>query len=98
YKIGAIGRGELGNGGYKFADSVWGGSEGSKHPGMSFKSFINESNRNIHLKADEYLACGDNTRSSLDGRYWGPVPRNRLVGPALVVYWPLSKRWGHISR
>jgi len=98
YKIGAIGRGELGNGGYKLADPVWGGADGSKHPGMSFESFINESNRSIHLNADQYLACGDNTRSSLDGRYWGPVPRNRLVGPALVVYWPLSKRWGHISR
>ena len=46
------------------------------------------------LKEREYFALGDNTRNSRDGRYWGPVPQKNLVGPALLVYWPLSKRWG----
>ncbi len=44
----------------------------------------------------QYLACGDNTRNSFDGRYWGPVPEQNLVGPAAIVYWPISKRWGLI--
>lgn len=44
----------------------------------------------------EYLACGDNTRYSFDGRYWGPVPEKNLVGPAALVYWPISERLGAI--
>ena len=43
---------------------------------------------------DEYLPMGDNTFSSFDGRYWGPVPRTQMLGPAACVYWPLSVRWG----
>jgi signal peptidase I len=43
---------------------------------------------------DGYLPMGDNTRSSFDGRYWGPVPRPQMLGPAACVYWPLSVRWG----
>ena len=46
---------------------------------------------------DEYLPMGDNTRSSFDGRYWGPVPRPQMLGPAACVYWPLSVRWGFRS-
>ena len=50
------------------------------------------------LATDEYFAMGDNTRNSLDGRYWGPVPRRNLLGPAAMVYWPFtSKRWGRIE-
>ncbi len=45
---------------------------------------------------DAYLPMGDNTRSSYDGRYWGPVPRPQMLGPAACVYWPLSERWGRI--
>jgi signal peptidase I len=48
----------------------------------------------IYLKAGEYLGFGDNTLNSYDGRYWGPVPQGNLVGPAWLVYWPLSRRWG----
>jgi len=52
----------------------------------------------IQLASDEYFAMGDNTQNSLDGRYWGPVPRRNLLGPAAVVYWPFtSKRWGRIE-
>ncbi|MBT3191481.1 MAG: signal peptidase I [Verrucomicrobia bacterium] len=46
------------------------------------------------LREGEYFAMGDNTSNSRDSRYWGPVPVRNLVGPAAVVYWPLSKRWG----
>ena len=52
----------------------------------------------IQLAADEYFAMGDNTPNSLDGRYWGPVPRHNLLGPAAMVYWPFtSRRWGRIE-
>jgi len=48
----------------------------------------------VTLGDKEYFALGDNTRNSADSRYWGPVPQANLVGPALFVYWPFSKRWG----
>jgi len=50
----------------------------------------------LTLKEGEYLPLGDNTQHSLDGRYFGPVREDHLVGPAFAVYWPLSKRWGRV--
>lgn len=48
----------------------------------------------VVLNDSQYLACGDNQRNSLDSRYWGPVPRRNMVGPAFFVYWPMSANWG----
>jgi len=48
----------------------------------------------VELADDRYFALGDNTANSRDGRYWGSIPRKNLVGPALLVYWPFSRRWG----
>jgi len=58
--------------------------------------YIHSAGDTIQLKAGQYLALGDNTRNSLDGRYWGPVNAENLVGPALIVYWPFSRRWGWV--
>jgi len=41
-----------------------------------------------------YFMLGDNTSFSMDSRYFGAVPRRNLVGRALVVFWPFSRRWG----
>ena len=48
----------------------------------------------MRLEEHQYLGLGDNTANSFDGRYWGPVPESNLVGPACLVYWPFSERWG----
>ncbi len=61
-------------------------------PGQS--AFIMDASDKKRLADDEYLPLGDNTLQSLDGRYFGPVKRERIVGPAFMVYWPLTKRWG----
>ena len=48
----------------------------------------------IDLAGDRYFALGDNTTNSKDGRYWGTVPQRNLLGPAFLVYWPFTRRWG----
>ncbi len=41
-----------------------------------------------------YLGFGDNTMSSSDGRAWGDVPREKVIGKSLFVMWPFTSRWG----
>ena len=41
-----------------------------------------------------YFALGDNTNFSLDGRNWGFIPRRNMVGLAVMIFWPVSRRWG----
>lgn len=36
---------------------------------------------------DSYFVMGDNRTNSLDGRYWGFVRRENLIGRPLFVYW-----------
>ncbi len=50
----------------------------------------------VHLRDNQYFTLGDNTGNSRDSRYWGAVPQDNMVGPAIVVYWPFSRRWGAI--
>ena len=50
----------------------------------------------VTLDADQYFAMGDNSASSFDSRWWGPVPERNVVGPALFCYWPLGGHWGPI--
>ena len=52
----------------------------------------------VKLGPDEYYACGDNSPSSYDSRYWGPVPAANLRGIAGGVFWPvINHRWGPIE-
>jgi signal peptidase I len=37
-----------------------------------------------------FFVMGDNRTNSLDGRYWGLVPRANLIGRPLFVYWSFN--------
>ena len=41
-----------------------------------------------------FLALGDNSANSQDGRYWGYVPEKDVIGRPLFIYYPFSLRWG----
>ncbi|MGD9782773.1 MAG: signal peptidase I [Kiritimatiellia bacterium] len=45
----------------------------------------------IVLGDNEYLTLGDNTASSLDGRYYGPVAGDQIIGRVVRTYWPMSR-------
>lgn len=44
----------------------------------------------FYLDKDSYFMMGDNRGNSLDSRYWGPLKKDRFVGRAVVVFWPLN--------
>lgn len=42
----------------------------------------------------KFVALGDNSANSLDSRYWGYVPEKAVIGKAIFIYYPFTKRWG----
>jgi signal peptidase I len=42
----------------------------------------------ITIPPDHYFMMGDNRGASDDSRYWGPVPRDWIIGQAFFTYWP----------
>jgi signal peptidase I len=52
----------------------------------------------IYMVPDQDLfVLGDNSPSSLDGRFWGSLNKRALVGRAVMVYWPFTDRFGRIN-
>lgn len=48
----------------------------------------------IVVPPGHYFLMGDNRGNSDDSRYWGPVPRDQIIGKAVVTYWPLGRIGG----
>ncbi|MBI5139664.1 signal peptidase I [Candidatus Nomurabacteria bacterium] len=50
-----------------------------------------KNNLQIELKDSEYFVMGDNRSASSDSRSWGPLPKENLVGRALLRLLPINK-------
>jgi len=48
----------------------------------------------LKVPESSFLALGDNSYNSLDGRFWGYVPAKDAMGRPLFIYYPFTKRWG----
>lgn len=44
----------------------------------------------VTVPPDSYLVMGDNRNHSYDGRCWGLVPRENIIGKALFRFWPID--------
>jgi signal peptidase I len=40
---------------------------------------------------NSYLVLGDNRNNSYDSHYWGFVPRNKIIGRAIVRFYPFNR-------
>jgi signal peptidase I len=48
----------------------------------------------ITIPPDHYFMMGDNRGASDDSRFWGPVPREWIIGEAFATYWPPNRIGG----
>ena len=63
------------------------------HPALRRRRGLRLPEREITVPADHYFMMGDNRGASDDSRFWGPVPRDWIIGGAFATYWP-PKRIG----
>ncbi len=42
----------------------------------------------VVVPPDSYLVLGDNRNNSYDSHFWGFVPRENIIGHAIVRFWP----------
>ena len=45
----------------------------------------------IILGSDRYFLMGDNSKNSLDSRFYGAVPKDDIVGRVVRIVWPLNR-------
>jgi len=52
--------------------------------------YVSEPTRSILVPDNTLFVMGDNEAHSYDSRIFGPVPSSKVVGKALMIFWPVS--------
>ena len=60
-------------------------------PSRQGNPFAYKQLNNVIVPPNDYFVLGDNRAQSSDLRDWGFVPRNNIVGRAVLVYWPFGE-------
>jgi signal peptidase I len=55
------------------------------------KGDLGQQGQAVKIPDDHYFVLGDNSVNSEDSRVWGFVPKNNILGKAILIYWPLAR-------
>lgn len=77
--------------GYTHVNPGWFQMEEQKL-GKRLRPLFTDCDFSLELGENEFLMMGDNTHSSLDGRYFGGVPGENIIGIGFLVPWPFVNR------
>ncbi|MCL6479667.1 MAG: signal peptidase I [Peptococcaceae bacterium] len=55
-------------------------------PGLKYEDY-----GPVVVPENSYWMMGDNRPSSEDSRKWGALPKENVIGKAMLVYWPLDR-------
>jgi len=66
------------------------------HPVIKNNYYFNrgeygQRNKEVQVPEGFYFVLGDNSSNSEDSRYWGFVPEGKIIGQAILLYWPPSR-------
>ncbi len=64
-----------------------------KYEGYTYMDRLRKDYRET-IPEGHFFAMGDNSDESSDSRRWGFVPEKEVVGKAIIIYFPFSRRWG----
>jgi len=57
----------------------------------AFSTYLARESNAVKLGSGEYFVLGDNSPSSMDSRFWGPLPPSSIVGRVVAIYYPFDR-------